>query len=157
MYDRKIALTNNVTPLLSVVVGLLLVFRNGSAYTRWDDGRKQWAKMVGRPEILLGQLINRTRTFLFRGPDLVHFAQMSISRSLVRTIWVNVGAASPVRGAGGSLSFPSGTPPAPSVKAQSDKVSAARLVVAFLVATKHHIRCEYGVKWPGESGGPFRW
>ncbi|GAA5878090.1 hypothetical protein JCM3774_006480 [Rhodotorula dairenensis] len=118
VYDRKIALTNNVTPLLSVVVGLLLVFRNGSAYTRWDDGRKQWAKM------------------------------MSTSRSLVRAIWINVGAASPVRGPGGPLSLPSETPPAPTVKAQSDKVSAARLVVAFLVATKHHIRREYGVKWP---------
>ncbi|KWU44618.1 UPF0187-domain-containing protein [Rhodotorula sp. JG-1b] len=118
VFERKIALTNNATPLLSVVVGLLLVFRNGSAYSRWDEGRKQWAKM------------------------------MSISRSLVRTIWINVGAGSPVRGPNGSHSLLAESRPGLPVKAQNDKVSAARLVVAFLVATKRHIRREYGVNWP---------
>ncbi|GAA5979649.1 hypothetical protein JCM10908_002999 [Rhodotorula pacifica] len=119
VYGRRIALTNNVTPLLSVVVGLLLVFRNGSAYNRWDEGRKQWAKM------------------------------MSISRSLTRTIWINIGAASPVRGPGGPLNLPTESAPRGiSVKAQNDKVSAVRLVVAFLVSAKHHIRREYGVNWP---------
>lgn len=76
--------------------------------------------------------------------------QMSISRSLVRTIWINVGAGSPVRGPNGSHSLLAESRPGLPVKAQNDKVSAARLVVAFLVATKRHIRREYGVNWPGE-------
>ncbi|GAA5968954.1 hypothetical protein JCM8115_002163 [Rhodotorula mucilaginosa] len=121
VFERKIALTHNVTPLLSVVVGLLLVFRNGSAYSRWDDGRKQWAKM------------------------------MSISRSLTRTIWIHVAAGSPSHGLNGGHRLPAENGPNLFVKAQNDqhdKVSAARLVVAFLVATKHHIRREYGVNWP---------
>lgn len=46
MYGRSLSLTNNVTPMMSVVVGLLLVFRNTSAYGRWDEGRKVFNKMV---------------------------------------------------------------------------------------------------------------
>ncbi|POY76045.1 hypothetical protein BMF94_0768 [Rhodotorula taiwanensis] len=117
IYARKITLTNNVTPLLSVVVGLLLVFRNNSAYSRWDEGRKQWAKM------------------------------MSVSRSLTRTIWVNIGLASPTRGPGGPLNLPTEQAPTLSSDTQEGKAQAVRLVVAFLVATKHHIRREYGIKY----------
>ncbi|KAL0570585.1 hypothetical protein V5O48_011368 [Marasmius crinis-equi] len=41
----QVALTNSVVPLLSVVVGLILVFRNGSSYDRFWDGRKAFATM----------------------------------------------------------------------------------------------------------------
>ncbi|KAK4052118.1 hypothetical protein OIV83_002412 [Microbotryomycetes sp. JL201] len=64
---KNLRLTNNVTPLLSVVVGLLLVFRNGAAYARWDEGRKAFGSMI------------------------------STVRSLSRSTWINVGAAGPVR------------------------------------------------------------
>ncbi|KAK1220732.1 hypothetical protein PQX77_016480 [Marasmius sp. AFHP31] len=43
---HRIALTNSVVPLLSVVVGLILVFRNGSSYDRFWDGRKAFATMT---------------------------------------------------------------------------------------------------------------
>jgi putative membrane protein len=36
-YDLPLRLSNSVVPLLSVVVGLLLVFRNGSAYERSSE------------------------------------------------------------------------------------------------------------------------
>jgi putative membrane protein len=36
-YDLPLRLSNSVVPLLSVVVGLLLVFRNGSAYERYSE------------------------------------------------------------------------------------------------------------------------
>lgn len=157
VFERKIALTHNVTPLLSVVVGLLLVFRNGSAYSRWDDGRKQWAKMVRSPAYVLTAapsiLHSRTsgRTGIIQLDT--HMEQMSISRSLTRTIWIHVAAGSPSHGLNGGHRLPAENGPNLFVKAQNDqhdKVSAARLVVAFLVATKHHIRREYGVNWPGE-------
>ncbi|KAH7889753.1 Bestrophin/UPF0187 [Phlebopus sp. FC_14] len=37
---KRVALTNSVVPLLSVVVGLILVFRNGTSYDRFWEGRK---------------------------------------------------------------------------------------------------------------------
>ncbi|PIL30455.1 hypothetical protein GSI_07154 [Ganoderma sinense ZZ0214-1] len=43
-YD--ISLTNSVVPLLSVVVGLILVFRNGTSYDRYWEGRKDFGTMV---------------------------------------------------------------------------------------------------------------
>jgi putative membrane protein len=45
-YGKALGLSNNVTPLLAVVVGLLLVFRNSTAYTRWDEGRKAFGNLV---------------------------------------------------------------------------------------------------------------
>ncbi|OJA10404.1 hypothetical protein AZE42_03537 [Rhizopogon vesiculosus] len=37
---KKVVLTNSVVPLLSVVVGLILVFRNSTSYDRYWEGRK---------------------------------------------------------------------------------------------------------------------
>ncbi|GAA5929090.1 hypothetical protein JCM3775_006733 [Rhodotorula graminis] len=118
-YGRTLSLTNNVTPLLSVVVGLLLVFRNGSAYTRWDEGRKTFAKMT------------------------------SIVRSLSRAVWINVGAAGPSRGrlaSDGTLRPHQDEGMSP--EDHEDKVKVLRMMVAFVVAVKHHVRREYGVDWP---------
>jgi len=42
----NISLTNSVVPLLSVVVGLILVFRNGTSYDRYYEGRKDFASMT---------------------------------------------------------------------------------------------------------------
>ncbi|KAF8638492.1 hypothetical protein AX16_010475 [Volvariella volvacea WC 439] len=42
----KPKLTNSVVPLLSVVVGLILVFRNGTSYDRYWEGRKAFATLV---------------------------------------------------------------------------------------------------------------
>ncbi|CCM03913.1 uncharacterized protein FIBRA_06064 [Fibroporia radiculosa] len=55
-----LSLTNQVVPLLSVVVGLILVFRNGTSYDRYYEGRKDFGTMV------------------------------SHIRSLTRLIWINV-------------------------------------------------------------------
>ncbi|GAA6042816.1 hypothetical protein JCM8097_004442 [Rhodosporidiobolus ruineniae] len=122
VYDRSLGLTNNVTPMLSVVVGLLLVFRNGSAYARWDDGRKTFAKML------------------------------ATTRNLSRTVWINVGAPPPAKGrlaSDGFLKPPAeGSEDALGKKDKEDKVKALRLMVAFVVATKHHVRGEYGLDWP---------
>jgi len=121
-FDHSLTLTNNVVPLLSVVVGLLLVFRNSSAYTRWDEGRKTFAKMT------------------------------SIVRSLSRAVWINVGAAAPSRGrlaSDGTLRPQQDEGMAP--EDHEDKIKVLRMMVAFVVAVKHHVRREYGMDWPGAS------
>jgi len=43
---RPVILTNSVVPLLSVVVGLILVFRNGTSYDRYWEGRKAFGTMT---------------------------------------------------------------------------------------------------------------
>lgn len=43
---KRVVLTNSVVPLLSVVVGLILVFRNGSSYDRFWEGRKCFASIT---------------------------------------------------------------------------------------------------------------
>ncbi|KAJ7285647.1 Bestrophin, RFP-TM, chloride channel-domain-containing protein [Mycena rebaudengoi] len=42
----RIQLTNSIVPLLSVVVGLILVFRNGTSYDRYWEGRKSFGSMT---------------------------------------------------------------------------------------------------------------
>ncbi|RSH80061.1 hypothetical protein EHS25_007330 [Saitozyma podzolica] len=46
MWGKEVGLTNNVVPLLSVVVGLLLVFRNSSAYERYAEGRRDFTSLI---------------------------------------------------------------------------------------------------------------
>ncbi|KAI0713380.1 Bestrophin, RFP-TM, chloride channel-domain-containing protein [Earliella scabrosa] len=43
-----ISLTNSVVPLLSVVVGLILVFRNGTSYDRYYEGRKDFGTLTSQ-------------------------------------------------------------------------------------------------------------
>ncbi|KAF9451202.1 UPF0187-domain-containing protein [Macrolepiota fuliginosa MF-IS2] len=42
----KFVLTNSIFPLLSVVVGLILVFRNSTSYDRYWEGRKSFATIT---------------------------------------------------------------------------------------------------------------
>ncbi|GAA5923265.1 hypothetical protein JCM1841_005690 [Sporobolomyces salmonicolor] len=124
VYGKDLGLTNTVTPMLSVVVGLMLVFRNGSAYQRWDAGRTTFSKM------------------------------MATVRCLSRTVWINVGAPTPVKGrlnSEGVLKPHAESEDIESGKDLEDKIKALRLMVAFVVATKHHVRGEYGTEWPDLS------
>ncbi|KIK31277.1 hypothetical protein PISMIDRAFT_139495 [Pisolithus microcarpus 441] len=43
---EKVVLTNSIVPLLSVVVGLILVFRNGTSYDRYWEGRKCFSTLT---------------------------------------------------------------------------------------------------------------
>lgn len=107
MSDRK--LWRSVVPLLSVVVGLLLVFRNQTAYARWDDGRKSFGTTI------------------------------STVRNLARLTWVNVGpphAVGRINSEGkkvSSLDVEYGDDD------RRKKRKALRLMVAFVVAAKHHV------------------
>jgi putative membrane protein len=45
VYGRDLTTSSSVIPIISVVVGLLLVFRNSSAFARWEDGRRTFGAM----------------------------------------------------------------------------------------------------------------
>lgn len=120
----QVALTNAVTPLLGVVVGLILVFRNGTSYDRYYEGRKDFGQM------------------------------MSNIRNLSRLVWVNVtppatsGETSLTAAA--SQADTKGRTPRTSLHAV--KVRTLRLLVAYAVAAKHHLRDEMGPHWPDFQG-----
>ncbi|RXK40064.1 hypothetical protein M231_02704 [Tremella mesenterica] len=106
VYGKEVGLTNNVVPLLSVVVALLLG-HNSSAYERFAEGRKDFTSLI------------------------------SNSRNLSRLIWVSVCL---------PPSSPDGTPPPISRdRLTEEKKRLIRLIVAFVIATKHHLRAEGGV------------
>nr|ODN85373.1 hypothetical protein L203_04988 [Cryptococcus depauperatus CBS 7841] len=105
-WGKEVGLTNNVVPLLSVVVGLLLVFRNSSAYERYAEGRKDFTTMI------------------------------SIARNLSRNIWIAVTLPPP--SADGLVSITR-------EQLTLEKQKVIRLIVAFVVATKHHLRAEGGI------------
>lgn len=52
----KMVQTNSIVPLLSVVVGLLLVFRNGTSYDRFWEGRKAIAVLISNIRNLSRQI-----------------------------------------------------------------------------------------------------
>jgi putative membrane protein len=52
----EVTLTNSIVPLLSVVVGLILVFRNGTSYDRYWEGRKSFAAMISNIRSLTRQI-----------------------------------------------------------------------------------------------------
>ncbi|WVQ85081.1 hypothetical protein IAT38_007245 [Cryptococcus sp. DSM 104549] len=107
-WGKEVGLTNNVVPLLSVVVGLLMVFRNSSAYERYAEGRKDFTALI------------------------------SIARNLSRNIWVVVTLPPPP-------TEPGAKPAITREQLTLEKKKLIRLVVAFVVATKHHLRAEGGV------------
>ncbi|WRT67923.1 uncharacterized protein IL334_004897 [Kwoniella shivajii] len=108
-WGKEVGLTNNVVPLLSVVVGLLLVFRNSSAYERYAEGRRDFTSLI------------------------------SIARNLSRNIWVSVTLPP------SSIDVPMSRPQITRRQLTAEKRKVIRLVVAFVIATKHHLRDEGGV------------
>jgi len=51
----QLIIANSIVPLLSVVVGLILVFRNGTSYDRYWEGRKAFAVMISNSRNLSRQ------------------------------------------------------------------------------------------------------
>lgn len=104
VYGKRLGLSNNVTPLLSVVVGLLLVFRNTTAYARWEDGRKTFSGMV------------------------------SNVRSISRNVWLNVGASTAGARIASDGTIKSIEDPDMTPEDHQAKVDCLRLLVAFVVS-----------------------
>ncbi|KAL5031904.1 hypothetical protein BDV3_001227 [Batrachochytrium dendrobatidis] len=93
---KEISIPNQLIGILSVVMGLLLVFRTNTAYDRFWEGRRMWGNMITHLRNL-----SRLITISVHGPDT----------------------------------------PCTRLK----KHAATNLLLAFAVATKHHLRDEHGV------------
>lgn len=121
-----------VVPLLSVVVGLLLVFRNGSAYERYSEGRKgQMTSPSDRIELVqLNSSLDSDFTTL-----------LTASRNISRLIWIQVALPPP---SGDGKARPREKMTREILKAQ--KIKFLRLTVAFVIATVHHLRGESGTE-----------
>ncbi|CAE6515561.1 unnamed protein product [Rhizoctonia solani] len=136
VYGHNWKLPNNVVPLLSVVVGLILVFRNGTSYDRYYEGRKDFGMV------------------------------MSNVRNLARLLWINANiphtsndakAKQPssflnLRGKTYQPSSSVKNPVITSASLRAEKERALKLMVAFVVAVKHHLRGEEGVEHPDYLG-----
>lgn len=130
-----------MVPLLSVVVGLILVFRNSTSYDRWNEGRRDFAVM------------------------------QSNIRNLSRNIWtavqLPVGHSDAIDRYASSLPVHLRQPPLPRTASGSssnqahhaaaaqnlavaehlknEKIRVIKLLIAFAVASKHHLREEPGL------------
>ncbi|KAL5636060.1 hypothetical protein ACGC1H_004770 [Rhizoctonia solani] len=136
VYGHNWKLTNNVVPLLSVVVGLILVFRYRTSYDRYYEGRKDFGMV------------------------------MSNVRNLARLLWVNANlphatddsktkqpsAFMKIRGKTYQPSNSIRNPVITSASLRIEKERALKLMVAFVVAVKHHLRGEEGVDYPDYIG-----
>jgi putative membrane protein len=119
----KLVLINSIVPLLSVVVGLILVFRNSTSYDRYWEGRKAFGTMV------------------------------SNTRNLSRMVWVYVGppptVAPPVASKGKTTSSDVTELEA---QLKKRKIEVLRLALSFVIATKHYLRGEDGINYADYLG-----
>ncbi|CAO1616493.1 unnamed protein product [Sympodiomycopsis kandeliae] len=157
-FDRKWKTSSAIVGPLSVVVGLLLVFRNSTSYDRWYEARKIWAQATGD------------------------------CRSLARFLWANVDIHAEVEDKKSGASTPqknydpSHLTAPPSVygtaktqvtastskgkngeedhdlsedqlrKRIEKKRKVIRLLILFLYSLAHELRSEPGVDWPDYAG-----
>lgn len=117
-HGYEIVLTNSVVPLLSVVVGLILVFRNSSSYERFMEGRKAFAALT------------------------------AAVRNLSRMIWVNVAlppTGDPPPHAVPKGKTP--VTEISSVQLTARKADCLRLALGYVYSVKHYLRSEDGLDW----------
>jgi len=113
-----VTLTNSVVPLLAVVVGLILVFRNGTSYDRYYEGRKTFGSLT------------------------------SSIRNLTRLIWINVALPPPQSEIPENLKGKTQpTTALTAAQLRRKKVDAVKLVLSFAFAVKHYLRGEDGLDW----------
>ncbi|PWN47985.1 UPF0187-domain-containing protein [Violaceomyces palustris] len=121
--------SNSVIGPLSVVVGLLIVFRNGTSYDRWYEGRKDWQQATAD------------------------------ALNLARFLWLNVdihappppSAKNPKVGGGEANQGGDGKRFSPRSRLARKK-RAMRLISSLMIAIKHHLRNETGTGWPDFEG-----
>ncbi|KAG0265772.1 hypothetical protein BG011_004126 [Mortierella polycephala] len=138
-----------IVPALSVVVGLILAFRTNTAYDRWWEGRKIWAGLDV-------QMRNFSRMIWVGMKETQHIAAAGSS---------NNGAIAPPPPSSNLGAHLFGRAPSKSSRDASkvnsnatlsefqphgdthEKILVIRLLLAFAVSVKHHLRQEFGVRY----------
>ncbi|KAF9152665.1 hypothetical protein BG015_004910 [Linnemannia schmuckeri] len=150
-----------IVPALSVVVGLILAFRTNTAYDRFWEGRKLWSSLDV-------QMRNFSR-MIWVGMKETNHQIHSVGSNVSLTAAVpapGAPAAAPAAAAApsnglhlfgrnsGKAASPNGkNTPAPNALTEFhhaddyEKVLVIKLLLAYAVAIKHHLRQEFGVRY----------
>jgi putative membrane protein len=163
-----------IVPALSVVVGLILAFRTNTAYDRFWEGRKLWANLdvqirnfsrmlwVGVKDTPHSQEGSSSSSSSGSSPkrNLLHshhlFGRSNSSlKTKVTTVSNGNGntvVESRVKNVSSSTLIDIDSPPTlledPEVHGEDyEKVVCIRLLLAFAVSVKHHLRQEFGVRY----------
>ncbi|KAF9368782.1 hypothetical protein BGX21_006348, partial [Mortierella sp. AD011] len=146
---------NIIVPALSVVVGLILAFRTNTAYDRFWEGRKLWSNLDV-------QIRNFSRMIWVGMKETVHNhdANGSIPRPRSGSLHRSFGKSdfakrrhishrSEQNGSSRTENVSSATlidfGDSPHHEDEHEKVLVIRLLLAYAVAVKHHLRQEFGV------------
>ncbi|KAF9902612.1 hypothetical protein EC991_004745 [Linnemannia zychae] len=149
-----------IVPALSVVVGLILAFRTNTAYDRFWEGRKLWSSLDV-------QMRNFSRMIWVGMKETNHSVHAAGSGSTV-----SLTAAAPTAGAPAPAPAPAGSnglhlfgrnsgkaASSPNGKTSNatltefhhaddyEKVLVIKLLLAYAVSIKHHLRQEFGVRY----------
>ncbi|KAF9981732.1 hypothetical protein BGZ65_003630 [Modicella reniformis] len=147
-FSFRLVFPSVITPALSVVIGLILAFRTNTAYDRFWEGRKLWASLDV-------QIRNFSR-MIWVGMKEVHHT----SGSTTGASTVSLTAADPTSLTGNIGAHLFGRSPSKSSNRdpsaalaefnQTDnfeKVLVIKLLLAFAVSVKHHLRQEFGTRY----------
>ncbi|KAF9997823.1 hypothetical protein BGZ79_008474 [Entomortierella chlamydospora] len=154
--DHSLNVPNIIVPALSVVVGLILAFRTNTAYDRFWEGRKLWSNLDV-------QIRNFSRMIWVGMKETVHNqgASSSITRSKSGRLHQSFGKSDYAkrRHSASYRSEQNGSSRTEDVSSatlidlgdsaqhedEHEKVLVIRLLLAYAVAVKHHLRQEFGV------------
>ncbi|KAF9351669.1 hypothetical protein BGX26_010364 [Mortierella sp. AD094] len=151
---------NSIVPALSVVVGLILAFRTNTAYDRFWEGRKLWASLDV-------QIRNFSRMIWVGMQEINHApdASGSVKRSKSGRVHQLFGRSNSAKSKSSidasNSSEQSGSSRTDNVsnstliyidepeqlEDEHEKVLVIRLLLAYAVAVKHHLRQEFGVRY----------
>ncbi|KAF9125767.1 hypothetical protein BGW39_007170 [Mortierella sp. 14UC] len=147
-----------IVPALSVVVGLILAFRTNTAYDRFWEGRKLWASLDV-------QMRNFSRMIWVGMKETNHTVHAAGSGSAVSLTAAASAPGAPAnapaaaapsnglhlfgRSSGKAPSSPNGKTNAIEFHHSDDyeKVLVIKLLLAYAVSVKHHLRQEFGIRY----------
>ncbi|KAG8993736.1 hypothetical protein FRB94_006375 [Tulasnella sp. JGI-2019a] len=138
VYGHHLNLSNNVLPLLSVVVGLILVFR--TSYDRYNEGRKDFGTMTATTRTL-SRLIWVHVNLPFPAGDKPNGALSSLFRS-----GTNADSMETI----GSLAA-QGRAVAED-RMTAEKIRAVKLLLSFILSVVHYLRNEPGIEYADFEG-----
>ncbi|EPQ27009.1 uncharacterized protein PFL1_05293 [Pseudozyma flocculosa PF-1] len=134
-YDRQWRTSNSVIGPLSVVVGLLIVFRNSSSFERWNEGRRVWQDASAT--------VKNLAILVWCNVD-VDGGLPGTTASSTQTANANADATATATATAAATAAGADADEATRQKRFERKKRAVKLLMAWMIAVKHHIRGEYG-------------
>ncbi|OAQ32506.1 UPF0187-domain-containing protein [Linnemannia elongata AG-77] len=146
-----------IVPALSVVVGLILAFRTNTAYDRFWEGRKLWSSL----DVQMRNFSRMIWVGMKETNHQVHAAGSNVSLTAAAPT-PGAPAAAPAAAPSNGLHLfgrnsgkvsPNGKNTAPNTLTEFhhaddyEKVLVIKLLLAYAVSVKHHLRQEFGVRY----------